>query len=234
MASLGESSGAGLDIVIPAYNEAANIGPVTRDALQALVDAGITGRLILVDDGSTDDTWHKMTSLARSAPNVVLAQHDVNKGLGAAIWTGIAEATMEWCAWLPSDGQIEARMITDMMQLTTDCDAVMVTRAKEQRPLRRRLASMAMLLVFKLFLGFNPTGFTGVFLLRTQTLREIPPVVGTGVQAYAVPIFCKNKGLRVGRIEMVWRPRLSGTSKVSNLRTVIKALYDTVKLRIAS
>jgi len=78
-----------LSVVMPAYNEAATIeGIVTLVLAQRPVQ-----ELIIVDDCSTDGTWDKLTTLASADPRIRLHRHTVNQGKGAALRTGIANAT---------------------------------------------------------------------------------------------------------------------------------------------
>jgi glycosyltransferase involved in cell wall biosynthesis len=78
-----------LSVVMPAYNEAATI-----DGIVALVLAQRpVQELIIVDDCSTDGTWDRLTALASADLRIRLHRHAVNQGKGAALRTGIANAT---------------------------------------------------------------------------------------------------------------------------------------------
>ena len=78
-----------VSVVIPSYNEAATIGVVIRAALaQPEVQ-----EIIVVDDGSQDDTWNAIQSALRDDPRVQGVRHPQNRGKGAALRTGFAKAT---------------------------------------------------------------------------------------------------------------------------------------------
>jgi glycosyltransferase involved in cell wall biosynthesis len=78
-----------LTAVMPVYNEVATIAEVVRVVLaQRPVQ-----QLVIVDDCSTDGTWEKLRPLARDEPRIRLLRHEVNQGKGAALRTGIAQAT---------------------------------------------------------------------------------------------------------------------------------------------
>lgn len=78
-------------VVMPVFNEAATVSRVIQDVLaQRPVQ-----QLIVVDDCSTDGTFAHLQQIAQIDCRIVLARHDVNQGKGAALRTGIAEATSE-------------------------------------------------------------------------------------------------------------------------------------------
>lgn len=73
---------------MPVYNEAASVGPV----LQRVLAQRPVQEVIVVDDGSADDTWAKLQSFARE-PRVKLLRHEKNQGKGAALRTGFLHAS---------------------------------------------------------------------------------------------------------------------------------------------
>jgi len=78
-----------LSVVMPVYNEAATIAEVVNLVLaQRPVQ-----QLVIVDDCSRDGTWDKLQTLAKTDPRIKLIHHEVNQGKGAALRTGIAQAT---------------------------------------------------------------------------------------------------------------------------------------------
>ena len=78
-----------LAVIIPAYDEAGTIATVVQTVLaQPLVQ-----EVIVVDDGSRDGTWAALQPLARADARIKLFQHTANRGKGAALRTGFAQAT---------------------------------------------------------------------------------------------------------------------------------------------
>jgi len=86
-----------ISVVIPAYNEAGGVGRT----LQALRSALPEGEIILVDDGSSDDT----AVVAAGVPGVRCLRHGHNRGYGAALKTGMRRAEGELLAWFDADGE---------------------------------------------------------------------------------------------------------------------------------
>jgi glycosyltransferase involved in cell wall biosynthesis len=80
-----------LSVIMPVYNEARTIGFV----IERVRATGLAGELIVVDDGSTDDTFERLSGL-RSVPGLKLVRHKGNRGKGSAIRTGLEYATGEF------------------------------------------------------------------------------------------------------------------------------------------
>src|SRR5437899_8990360 len=78
-------------VVLPAYNEEANIGPLLQRIETAMGEAALRFEVIVVDDGSRDRTAEILASRAGSMPLRII-QHPVNLGLGAAIRDGLHAA----------------------------------------------------------------------------------------------------------------------------------------------
>lgn len=78
-------------VVLPAFNEAENLGPLLDGIAQTMLEEGLAYRVVLVDDGSRDDTMVVAQSRAESMP-LSIVRHEVNQGLGATIRDGLREA----------------------------------------------------------------------------------------------------------------------------------------------
>ncbi len=101
-----------LSVVIPAHNEAENVGPLVREIVAALGRGGGGGggggasyEIVVVDDGSTDGTLGRLEELARATPCLVVERHPRSRGQSFAIATGVKAAHGSWIATLDGDGQ---------------------------------------------------------------------------------------------------------------------------------
>ena len=86
-----------LTICVPAYNEAAGI----KTTLEGLKARFLDAEIVVVDDGSTDETFN----LAKSVEGIVVLPHERNRGYGAALKTAIRYSKGEVIAWFDADGQ---------------------------------------------------------------------------------------------------------------------------------
>ena len=92
-------------MVIPAHNEAENVGPLVREIGAALAGGGTQYEIVLVDDGSTDATPERAAELTRTIPCLRVVRHPASRGQSFAIATGVRAAVGTWIATLDGDGQ---------------------------------------------------------------------------------------------------------------------------------
>src|SRR5712692_2686673 len=107
-------------IVIPAFNEASSIGPLVAD----LAAAASWHEILVVDDGSIDDTGARA-----SAAGARVIRHPYNKGNGAAIKTGIRQATGSRILIIDADGQHRPRDAERLVSQLDTYDLVVGARS---------------------------------------------------------------------------------------------------------
>jgi glycosyltransferase involved in cell wall biosynthesis len=100
---------------MPAYNEARNLARVVPQVLQVLATLADAVELIVVDDGSRDDTVETMRALVRAHPQVVLLRLSRNFGKEAALTAGLAAARGDVVVLMDADGQHPAALLPDML-----------------------------------------------------------------------------------------------------------------------
>ena len=104
-----------LSVVIPAYNEAANIAWFERDLRAVLDGIGETYELVYVNDGSTDATDEILADLARNSPDIYYLCLSRNFGKEAALTAGLACARGQAVVIIDGDGQHPPELIADMV-----------------------------------------------------------------------------------------------------------------------
>src|SRR3989344_7698426 len=120
-----------LTVVIPAYNEGNGIAAVLGNLMTFLQKEHITAKVIVINDGSTDDT----AGAAASVKGVEVISHPYNKGYGAALKTGIRKASTEWVITFDSDGQHTSENLKAILPfLTNDADLVIGKREGYKGP----------------------------------------------------------------------------------------------------
>src|SRR3990167_1385166 len=80
-------------VVMPALNEEKNIAAAIDNTLQAFKDFSIEGEIVVVNDGSTDETENIINDIVQKKERCVrLLKHDTPKGIGASFWDGVDNA----------------------------------------------------------------------------------------------------------------------------------------------
>ncbi len=122
-----------VSVVIPAYNEGAVIGKTVR----RILDLHPSFEVIVVDDGSTDNTRE-----AASTAGAKVIRHPYNIGNGAAVKTGIRNATGDYVVLMDGDGQHRPEDIIRLLNEAPEYDLVVGARSgKSQASWGRRLAN---------------------------------------------------------------------------------------------
>ena len=146
-----------LYIVMPAYNEAATLRAVVRDWHRMLHVSGASpeSRLLLIDDGSTDDSAALLEELSADYPQLVV-QHQANQGHGAAILNGYRLALEQGADYVfqtDSDGQTDPEKFPDFWNLRQEATMIIGERRKRQDGRSRTFVSLVLCLVIWLTLG---------------------------------------------------------------------------------
>ncbi|HUR55824.1 MAG TPA: glycosyltransferase family 2 protein, partial [Gemmataceae bacterium] len=126
-----------LSLVIPAYNEADVIATAVEEADAALGELFEPYEILVVDDGSSDDTAAIVERLAVAFPSVRLLRHQANHGYGAALRTGFETAAFDRIAFTDADCQFDLTDLAKMVPLADEFPIVAGYRIGRKDPWRR-------------------------------------------------------------------------------------------------
>ncbi|MEM7730759.1 MAG: glycosyltransferase family 2 protein [Pseudomonadota bacterium] len=217
-----------LAVVLPAYNESGNLGPLIAEIDAAL--SGVPHEIVVTDDGSTDDTRVRLVALKADYPQLRVLAHARNAGQSRALRSAIMAALAPVIATLDSDGQnVPADIPALYAQLIRD-DApktlAMVggRRARRRDTAAKRLGSRIGNGVRKRLLhdGADDTG-CGLKVFRRAAFLELPYF--DHVHRY-LPALMLREGYACEYRDVDHRPRGEGESKYTNLGRLKVSLAD--------
>ncbi len=220
----------GLSLIIPAYNEEENIEEVVDDADRVFKTYFETYQMVIVNDGSTDGTGEVAESLTAKFPVLKVVHHSVNRGLGEALKTGYQHASLEYVSFVPADGQIASSEIVKLARHIEDAHMVISNYYEREDSRFRLILSGTWRILMKMILNFD-LGSQGPYLFRRELLSEVSLKSSTGLLNLEFPMKVSVLGRKMNTIRISCKPRLQGASKVTNLTTMFKTLYEMVKLR---
>lgn len=215
-----------LTIAIPCFNESQAIDRVLRELETSFPQAEI----LVVDDGSTDDTQE----IVRRHTKVRLLVHDRNRGYGAAIKTACLHATRKFLVWYDGDGQHKPEMVRALMEHLEDHDCVIGARSSQSRaPWSRRLAAGCLRWVARLLVRAQiPDLNSGLRACRVSVLRRYLHLLPNGFSASSTTtILMLERGYRVRWTPITTLAR-QGTSSVRVVRDGLRTLMLILHLVI--
>jgi glycosyltransferase involved in cell wall biosynthesis len=110
----------GLSVFFPAYNDAGTIASLVITAVKVAATLTDDYEVIVINDGSQDDTAQILDELARIYPeHLRIVHHPQNRGYGGALRTGFATATKDFVFYTDGDGQYDPAEMTVLLTATS-------------------------------------------------------------------------------------------------------------------
>jgi len=223
------SRGPKLSVVVPMHNEAQNVAPLVQAVFKALENCEGTGELILVDDGSTDNTFDIIRQLWSKHPNLRGIRHSRGAGQSAALWTGFKASRGDVIATMDGDLQNDPADFPALLRQLQDCDMVCGVRQRRADNLKRRISSAVARWARKVVLGidFTDSGCS-LRVFKRSVLELIPPF--DGMHRF-MPILAQNGGARVKQLPVSHHPRIHGHSKYGIWNRLGRGICDLLMVR---
>lgn len=219
-----------ISVVLPAYNEEANVGQAVRTAMEAVAANTSEYEVIVVDDGSQDRTSEIVRTMMEEHPQVRLVRHEVNRGYGGALRSGFEAATQELIFFTASDNQYHPSEIDRLLPLMDDADIVTGFRARRQDPPLRRFYAWGWTALVNLLFGYLSRDIDCAFkLFRREVLEEIVLTSQGAMIDTQLLAGAKRRGFRIQEIAVTHLPRQAGHQTGANPRVVLRAFRDLIR-----
>lgn len=210
-----------ISLVLPAYNEQAVIEQAIREADEALSDLTDDYEILVVDDGSTDQTRAVAEQEAQRRPAVRVISFAENQGYGAALRTGFQAATKEWIGFTDSDCQFDVRELNRLTLLLEKHDVACGYRIDRQDSWLRCLYSKVYNGLVSLLLNTGVRDCDCALKLFRRDVLESLPLDTDGFLVNAELLTkARLTGKSVVEVGVTHRERPRGTSTVSVWHTI--------------
>ncbi|HEY8691710.1 MAG TPA: glycosyltransferase family 2 protein [Chloroflexota bacterium] len=219
-----------LSLAMPAHNEAENIVDVLNEAVAVLESIEPDYEIVVVDDGSKDNTADLVHEFAETHERVRLVRHLVNQGYGAAVWTGLTSSTGERRMFTDSDGQFkldELRLLLAEMP----ADFVAGYRKVRQDPLMRKLNGWGWTSLVNLLFGYAARDVDCAFKLMRREVIESLPVQSRGATFSAeLLVRARRAGFVFREVGVTHLPRTKGSPSGAKLKVILRAFKELLLL----
>jgi glycosyltransferase involved in cell wall biosynthesis len=223
---------AGVSIVLPCFNEAANVADAVRAATQAAERVAIDHEIIVVDDGSSDETATIAAAIADRDRRVRLFVHGENHGYGDALRTGIAAARMPWVFLTDADLQFDLAELEDFLPFAPGADLLVGWRIMRSDPINRRINAAAWNWLVRRMFHLPVRDVDCAFkLVRREVLQGLTLQSSGAMISTELLVKALASGARLHELGVHHHPRVAGEQSGASPRVVVRAFRELAELR---
>lgn len=220
-----------LSIIMPAYNEAGNLAEAAKGTLLALQKFFQDYELIIVNDGSSDETGKIAEALASQNSRIRVLHHQKNQGIGAAYRTGLQAARYTFVGLIPGDNEIAHASIEAIFKTVGSADIIVAYRVKEKvRSWYRDKLSQLWTFSLNSLFGLRLKYYNGPCVYRMETALQLTAKTESFGFFAATLIRSLKAGHSYQEVPFHLQPRIYGKSKAFKFSNLYRSLLIIAKL----
>jgi glycosyltransferase involved in cell wall biosynthesis len=223
----------GLSVFFPAYNDAGTIASLVITAVKVAATLTPDYEVIVINDGSQDDTAKILDELARIYPeHVRIVHHQKNRGYGGALRSGFAAATKDYVFYTDGDAQYDpAEMAVLWSKMADDVDWVNGWKISRADPVHRIVIGRLYHHFVKMLFGLKVRDVDCDFrLMRRRIFDVVRLEKDSGVICLEMMKKIQDAGFTIVEAPVHHYHRAHGQSQFFNFRRVIRTGIDVFKL----
>lgn len=220
-----------LSIVLPAFNEEANIREAVERAT-AVAERLVDGHeIIVVDDGSSDATAALVSSMGAADPRVRLVRHGRNRGYGEALRSGFLAARMELVFFTDADNQFRLDELASFLPWMDRVDVAAGYRINRQDPLFRRINAKAWNYLVRSLFYVPVRDIDCAFKLFRRSVFEDLDLESVGAMVNTeLMVKLGRSGRSVVELGVTHYPRVAGEARGANPKVIARALFELARM----
>ncbi len=224
-----------VSIVIPAYNEANNLARTVEHVSTNAEELGMDYEIVVVNDGSLDQTEEVARQLERRLPHIRIVGHQPNRGYGGALKAGYAVAIKDWFAIFPADGQFDFSDIRRLLAKTEEAELICGYRRHRRDPFMRLLNAWGWNGLVRLLFGYLCRDIDcGFKLFRRDILEQVTLELNGAMIDTEFLVGAKACGYRIAEVPVTHLPRAEGKATGANPAVILCAFRDLLRFRFKS
>lgn len=216
----------------PCYNDALSIGKMVRDVHAGLETAVDDFEVIVVNDGSQDNSLAVLHELAAEFPRLRIVDHTSNRGYGGALLSGFEAATKQWVFYTDGDAQYDAgEIVRCIAAVQADTDIVQGFKIGRGDPWHRKVIGRTYHHVVKLLFRLRVRDTDCDFRLIRQTLLDkVTLRSSTGVICVEMMCSFQRVGARFVQVGVSHYSRPHGKSQFFRLPAIARSARQLLQL----
>jgi len=222
-----------VSLVVPVYNDVATIREVVVRARNMLNRRADKYEIIIVDDGSPDNSGRIADDLASEFQNEVRSfHHRHNRGYGAAIKSGIKAARYEWICTIDGDNEYDVFDLEKMLNLRMHYLLIVAFRYKRLYSASRIFISLVYNMVLRqIFRTRFRDVSTGIRAFHRSILDDIEITSDSPFFGAELAVKAMLRGYPVGELGIQTFPRSFGRGSSVSMRNIMLTTYDMLRVR---
>jgi len=215
-----------LSIFFPCYNDAGTIPTMVIRAAQTARQVTDDFEIIVLDDGSHDDSVQVLQEVQCAIPQLRVIEHDQPSGYGGNVRAGIAASTKEWVFYTDGDAQYDVRELGLLVEaLQPGIDVVNGWKIKRKDPLHRIIIGLAYQYFVKLMFGLQIRDVDCDFRLMRRSIFDTVELESvTGTITFEMVKKIQDAGYQFAEVPVNHYYRQYGTSQFFNFARVARTL----------
>lgn len=216
-----------ISIFFPCYNDAGTIAAMVIRALQAAREITDDFEIIVVNDGSGDDSLLILQELECILPHSIrIVHHESNTGYGGALRAGFAAATKEWIFYTDGDAQYDARELKTLVaRMSDDVDLINGYKIKRRDPGHRIIIGLLYQYFIKWLFGLKLKDVDCDFRLMRRAIFDVVQLESdTGTITFEMMKKIQDAGYQMAEVPVRHYYRQYGQSQFFNLPRVGRTL----------
>lgn len=223
-----------LSVFFPAFNEEKNIKNTVEQSLLVLKNLKLQDyEVIVVNDGSKDQTAEIVEKIIQKDKHVHLINHQQNGGYGEALKTGFYSARYSWIVCTDSDGQFDFAEVEKLLGKTDKAEVVIGYRMNRNDPPMRVIMGWLWTFLSNIILGIGVKDVDCAFkLVKKEVIATIPRLQSTrgGMISPEILAKAKREGFKIEEVGVHHYPRTKGKQTGADLRVMVRSFIDLFKL----
>lgn len=217
-------------IIIPAFNEEQTLRGVVEKTRAVLEDVANGFSILIIDDGSTDNTGQIADDLQRQDTRVQVIHHEGNKGIGVALVSGYTRADADVIGMICSDGQFDPDDLRRFAPYLQDYDIIASFRQDRRDSFYRMLLTRTDRWLVRLLFGLSMRDVNWVKLYKRWVIKRIQLESASPFLETEIVVKAKKMGANITEFPAPYYPRVAGRAKGASLFHLYRTMVDLLKL----
>lgn len=218
-----------LTVFFPVFNEEENIPLLIDSASRIIPQLAEDYELIIIDDGSTDQSLNIAKKLTEGKNRWRIIAHPKNLGYGEVLKTGIKAAKKDWLFFTDADLQFNLQELTDFLPYTNQYQAIIGYRVKRAEGFSRSFNAYLFKIYIDVLFRLHVKDIDCAFkLIKTDLLKNLTLNSGSAFTSSEILYRLKKKKIKFKELPVSHYPRRYGEATGANLKVIIKACYEAL------